>query len=200
MNTVQKLNLNVSPHTTKLHESKLSLVLWTNDLTLRELVSREDALILDRLLLKTWFVTNEKPPDSFPIKLLSFFELKKISRDNRQFVIKRIGNHPNSSWGHSVQFLHKMSEVAVEQLISTCIKEKNQWIIQPFFTSVKHEFKYISPTENSITTMKGRVRITPYFEFETGNALIAKAAIRKNTLLIHGASESITTIVDWQKT
>ena len=112
-------------------------------------------------------------------------------------MIKRVGNHPKSSWAKSVVFLHKISKLATHELITTCLSEPGEWIIQPFINSEKVTHNYFSPSDKKWVDMKGRVRLTPYYSFDKGEWLVGKATIRRNTLLIHGATDSINTLITW---
>jgi hypothetical protein len=185
------------PSSTPFYETKMPLAVLTNDIEVRNRLSKRSLSVLDQMILPTWLIKEEKPPENFTIKLSNWLEIADLPKSKRKFVIKRVGNHPKSSWAKSVVFLHKISVLATQELITTVLSEPGEWIIQPFINSKKVTHNYYSPSDKKWIDMKGRVRLTPYYSFDTGDWLVGKATIRRNTLLIHGATDSINTLITW---
>jgi hypothetical protein len=191
--TVKKL-----PGETSFYETKLPLAIFTNDESVRQKLSKKSRKTLDSMLLPTWVLESDSLPKSFPLGISNWTEIAELSKSKRKFVIKRIGDHPQASWAKSVVFLHKISALATRQLIETALLESGQWIIQPFINSKKVTQNYYSFSDKKWIDMKGRVRLTPYYSFDKGEWLVGKATIRRNTLLIHGATDSINTLITWE--
>lgn len=190
---------NTFPSDTPYFETKQPLVDFTENPVVKQRLSRQAREILEQALFPTWALRPWRPPASFPVELETWHQLADLPKSQRKFVIKRVGDHPAASWAKSVVFLHKISTLATHQLISTALEEPGAWIIQPFINSEKVSHSYFSPLENQVMSMKGRIRLTPYYSWDTGDWLVGKATIRRDTLIIHGASDSINTLVTWGK-
>ncbi|MCC6710935.1 MAG: hypothetical protein IT416_01120 [Candidatus Pacebacteria bacterium] len=175
-------------------EGKYLLADYFADNNLRKTLSTETIKILDQLFLPTWFV-KDSVPANFPLAIKSWDEIVSHSRDKLKFVIKMAGNHPDASWAKSVNFLHKKSKVQLTQLFKS-IKNSNQdWLIQPFIGNEKVSITYATEDFADLLVMRGRIRLTPYFEYKSGALLNVKATIRRNTLLVHASSDSVNTVV-----
>jgi len=186
------------PGPTPYYETKMPLVEFWQNPQVRAQLSTQSLKILDQMILPTYLIKGKAPGENFPIDLKNWEELGQLPAGQRMFVVKRVGGHQDSSWARSVIFLHKISGLATQQLLETALEESGQWIIQPFIKSSKVIQRYYSPSDKKIVEMKGRIRITPYYSFSEGRWLVGKATIRRNTLLIHGATDSINTLVTWE--
>lgn len=182
------------PKVDEYFEGKYLLADYFADKKLRKKLTKKTISILDKLFFKTWFIKG-KPPKSFPADIKEWSDLALIPRSKRNFVVKIAGNHPNASWSKSVLFLHKKSKVQVRQLFESILNSDQKWIIQPFYGNKKITLTYAKEDFSDLSLMKGRIRLTPYYEFSSGDLFNVKATIRKNTLLIHASSDSINTIV-----
>jgi hypothetical protein len=185
---------NIYPRIDNYFEGKYLLADYFYDKKLREKLTKKTISILDKMFFKTWLI-KDKPPKDFPEDISEWTDLASIPRSKRNFVVKMAGNHPDASWAKSVMFLHKKSKVQVRQLMRSILDSDLKWIIQPFYGNKKITLTYAKEDFSDLYLMKGRIRITPYYEYSSGDLLNAKVTIRKNTLLIHAASDSINTVV-----
>jgi hypothetical protein len=175
-------------------EGKYLLADYFTDKNLRARLSTKTTELLDQLFLPTWFI-KDSVPTSFPFAINNWDELANYKRSELRFVIKMAGNHPDASWAKSVNFLHKKSKVQLTQLFKS-IKSSNQdWLIQPFIGNKKVSITYATEDFTDLLIMRGRIRLTPYFEYKSGSLLNVKATIRRNTLLVHASSDSVNTVV-----
>lgn len=179
----------IAPSNTGFYESKYPLAVLPSSLV-REDLSAAEYDLLRHCLLPTWVLSTDVPRN-FPLPLTSWSELALLPKSERKFVIKRAGNHTDASWARSVVFLHKRSRQEVEHALRVAQLNPGEWIIQPFFGNTKREVVHLSRDGKQLETMKGRVRLTPYFRSTDGSLLTAKATLRRDTLFIHGASDSI---------
>jgi len=185
---------NIYPKVDDYFEGKYIMADYFSDKELKKKLSKKTIAVLDKLFFLTWFIKN-KPPKDFPVEIKSWDDLASISRSKRRFVVKMAGNNPGASWAKSITFLHKKSKVQVKQLFKSILKDDQKWIIQPFLGNKKITITYAKEDFSELCLLKGRIRLTPYYEYETGDVLNVKSTIRKNTLLVHAASDSINTIV-----
>mgnify|MGYP006416247299 CR=1 FL=1 len=185
---------NIYPNIDKYFEGKYLMADYFSDKKLRKKLTKKTLKILDKLFFPTWFIKG-KPPKDFPVEIKNWEDLASIPRSKRRFVVKMAGNHPGASWAKSITFLHKKSKVQVKQLFKSILKDDDKWIIQPFLGNKKITITYAKEDFSELSLLKGRIRLTPYYEYKTGDVLNVKSTIRKNTLLIHAASDSINTIV-----
>ena len=182
------------PEINKYFEGKYILVDYFENQEIKRKISLSNQEILDNYLLPTWMVTNEIP-QSFPLPIKSWSELSLLSRNQRNYVVKRAGGHPDASWSRSVVFLNKLSKQQITELFQDILQKKEDWVIQPFYKNEKTKLSYAADNFSEEKTMNGNIRFTPYFEYENGELLNMKVTARENTLFIHGASDSINTTV-----
>lgn len=175
-------------------EGKYLLADYFADDNLRVKLSSETIELLDKMLLPTWFIKKSIPAE-FPLTIKNWLDLVNFPREQLRFVVKMAGNHPDASWAKSVNFLHKKSKVQLKQLLQSIEESKQTWLIQPFLSNKKVSITYATEDFMDLLIMKGRIRLTPYFEYQTGKLLNVKATVRRNTLLIHASSDSVNTIV-----
>lgn len=176
-------------------EGKYLLADYFSDQTLRQKLSTSSLKILDQFILPTWRV-DQAVPESFPLPIKAWEELSDLPKGQRNFVLKLAGNHPDSSWARSVIFLHKKSKVQLKEIFAKINQSHETWLIQQFFDYKEIEINYANDNFSQLLTMNnGRVRLTPYYKYPTGELLAAKATVRKDTLLIHAASDSVNTVV-----
>lgn len=188
-----KTHSNIIPSGSDIYEGKQMLVLWHNPF-LRELMTSNEQKMLDNFFLPTWLITPHVPKD-FSIKISEWFDLAELPKSQRQFVVKRVGNHPDASWSRSVVFLHKRTRKEVHYILQRALLEPGEWVIQRFYGNKKYTIRHSNQDMTEVQEMKGRIRITPYYDFQTGELLVAKATIRRDTLFIHGATDSVNTVL-----
>ena len=183
----------IIPTDVSLFEGKKMLALWRTPL-IQNLLSPEDNALLEAVLMPTWIVTPDVP-QSFPSNIRSWMDLAELPKSQRRYVLKRAGGHPDASWARSVLFLHKRSTKEVEHALRMALLSPGDWVIQDFYGNIKYTLPYAEYDLQTVRTMKGRVRLTPYYDFLTGKLLVAKATLRRDTLFIHGATDSINTVI-----
>ena len=181
------------PSGNDIYEGKHMLALWQNPFV-RELLPAPDQEVISNFFLPTWVITNQVPTD-FPLSISEWSEIAELPKSKRYFVVKRVGNHPDASWSRSVVFLHKRTKKEVQYALQRAMLEPGEWVIQQFIGNDKYTIRHANRTLSAVEEMKGRIRITPYYDFQTGELLVAKVTVRRDTLFIHGATDSVNTVL-----
>lgn len=188
----QATNLQVFPSLTPFAEEKAILgLLWDK---------RFDRFFTDKLGNDLSFLRSITPQTSNfghsqhclePLPTYDIQEFATLSRKERQHVLKVSGFGESASWGEGVHFLHKKSQKDVFELLQDAYTDQNcYYILQKFVPGKKVLLEYIDDS-GSVTTMNGRLRITPYYDTQTGSLLTVKATARENTDFIHASSDSV---------
>lgn len=150
---------------------------------------------LRTIIPPTWIVGEES---GFALGLPNNYEdsveLAKLSRRQRQYVLKVSGFSQDSAWAEGVRFLSSTSQAdAAAALAESKAKTDQLYIVQAFHEGAKLPMRYETPDGSA--SMAARVRLTPYFDTKTGDLLTIKATGCENTHRIHASSTSINTAV-----
>jgi hypothetical protein len=143
----------------------------------------------------TWIVGEEKHfSPGLPHGFESSADLARLTKSQRQFVLKASGFSSTSSWAEGVIFLQSQSQAKTEKALADSAAASGQlFIVQQFQEGVKIPMSYETPKGEA--TMQARVRLTPYFAADTGKLLTIKATGCEGTQRIHATSSSINTPV-----
>jgi len=164
-------------------------------------MGQETVSFLEKLFPKTWVL---HPRDSAPIpdlvvhgRVLSrFHELGRLSQKGRRFIIKPSG-FSEMAWGsRGVRVGHDLSQEEWDNTLQTALNafDTSPHVLQPFHKGCRVKMEYIDPKTNLPTPMEGRVRLSPYYFVQRGEAHLGGILATLCPLdkkLIHGMSEAI---------
>ncbi len=157
----------------------------------REHLGERTMQVLARIIPRTWVLDPNLPPPT-NTGLQQWTDLAAMNKTQRQFVLKTSGFSPESSWSRSVQFLGRLSHERCRETIEHAQSdEANLYVIQEFRKGSDFKQPYFDFHEHCMKTMRGRVRLTPYYDANDGRLLTAKATICENTDFIHGMIDSV---------
>lgn len=152
--------------------------------------------ILCSTVIPTWVINGPQPPDFFPEKIRSWSDLAKLSRRKRGYVLKPSGFDSHASWSKGLIFLNQLSRRKAEEVLEMVSNTPlGTWVIQRFIEGRHLTLPYFDFQRESIETMTGKVRLTPYFFTQTGELIASKATMRYGSDYIHATSDSINTAV-----
>jgi len=153
---------------------------------------------LKKVIPYTWILNPEPlPPQAvYPrLEVQLWNEIAAWSQRERELVIK-ISGFDERAWGsRSVVIGSDCSKQEWSEALTKALGEfpKHPHILQVFHHSLLHEHSYFDE-EGKIVTMKGRVRLTPYYfvankKIHLGGALATICPADKK--LLHGMSDAI---------
>ncbi len=153
---------------------------------------------LKKVIPYTWILDPTPLPQNavYPrLEVQSWREVAGLSQRERNLVIK-ISGFDERAWGSkSVVVGSDCSKEEWEEALAEALREfqEHPHILQVFHHSILHEQRYFE-TEGNILTMKGRVRLTPYY-FVNGENISLNGALATicsaDKKLIHGMRDAI---------
>lgn len=143
--------------------------------------------ILLQIFPKTWILGDDNMPDY----LQNWLQIADFPSSQRRYVIKPSGFCKESSWGKGVKFLHKLSKEKCRKLIEECLESSRVFVVQEFRKGKDFTQEYFDFRNQKAETMRGRVRLTPYFDTVHGDLLTAKTTLCADTDYIHGMIDAI---------
>lgn len=148
---------------------------------------------LQKLIPPTLILGNEQN-FSGSLTFTRLEDLAKLPRSKRKYALKVSGFDPKSSWAEGVVFLHEISGEKVQTLLEKALSDKDHlYILQEFFAPKKVNMQY-EDGEQLVKVNVG-VRITPYYDANTGELITIKATGCQHTNYIHASTDSINTAV-----
>jgi len=128
---------------------------------------------LSHLIPKTWVLDNRKMPPYGVIPGLvvkgspvrEWSELFPLTQKEREFVVKPSGFSPESWGSRGVVVGHDVSGPEWQQTLESGLAgfPDQSSILQEFHKGRVVEANYFHPQTGTLTTMKSRVRLTPYY-------------------------------------
>ncbi|MEK7280033.1 MAG: hypothetical protein AAB090_05225 [Nitrospirota bacterium] len=118
------------------------------------------------------------------------------TQKERRFVIKPSG-FSELAWGsRGVTVGHDLSEEEWSKGIDGALKSfpRNPYVLQEFHKGKIYESSYLDQATNSVMTMEGRVRLSPYYFVIDGKAELAgimATICPKDKKLIHGMMDAV---------
>ena len=155
---------------------------------------------LQKVFPLTWVIDPEPVPHHAVIPWLEirhWEELKRFSHKTRDFVLK-VSGFSEQAWGSRGVYLGSdlpQSEWGARLDHAIASFETNPFILQRFHKGDLFEQKYLDPTTKRIETMRGRVRLCPYYfvdrqsKIRLGGALATIVPADKK--LVHGMRDGI---------
>lgn len=173
-------------------------VFWQQEL------GEETFYLLKRLIPQTWVLDSRPLPPYGLIPNLrlgtrpvtDWKELARASQKERQFVIKPSG-FSELAWGsRGVMVGHDLSQEDWANALHNAVEgfDRTPHILQDYHKARKYTVNYYDPATDSLKTMEGRVRLSPYYFVQgekavLGGVLATICPIEKK--LIHGMVEAV---------
>ncbi len=196
-------SLDVTPPLKPFLEEKLSLALfWSRPLQefwRRELGERH-WLALRRLIPRTWVLDPAPIPHHAVIpglEIQDWNELKKFSQKQREFVLK-ISGFSEKAWGSRGVFVGTdLSHQAWSDRIDEALRSfpRNPYILQRFHKGKLYNQRFLNPTTGLIETMRGRVRLCPYYfvvsEHDIRLGGVLATIVPADKKIVHGMRDGV---------
>jgi hypothetical protein len=155
---------------------------------------------LKTLIPRTWVVDPAPVPHHAVIpglEIQDWRELRDFSQKDREYVLK-ISGFSELAWGSRGVFVgqdlpHKEWAEQIDWAISSF--QTNPYILQKFFKGRLVEQPYFDPVTGTIETLRGRVRLCPYYfvisetQIKLGGALATIVPADKK--ILHGMRDGI---------
>lgn len=200
-------SLQITPPPKPYLEEKLWLALfWLNPLQKwwERNLRKSNYDLLKSIIPPSWVVdpTPIPPHATLPrLDVNSWEQVAEFSQKQREFVLKLSG-FSELAWGsRSVKIGHDLPSKDWSEAIKTATKDfqTNPWILQEYQHAKLVEHPYWNPKSNSIETMKGRVRLCPYYfvnwgennEWEVKLSGVLATIVPAEKKLIHGMKDAI---------
>jgi hypothetical protein len=156
---------------------------------------------LQKVIPRTWLMDPQPLPPTavYPgLEIQSWEELKKFSQRERELVLK-VSGFSELAWGsRSVKVGQDLSHEDWARAIDDALAdwERRPWILQKFHHSRVVEMEYVGTDGHrpSLQTMKGRVRLCPYYfcgERETKLGGVLATICPSDKKLLHGMRDAI---------
>jgi hypothetical protein len=183
-------------------EEKLWLaLLWSGPLRefWRRELSERHFLALQKHVPKSWVVDPAPIPHHAAIpglEINDWRELSRFSQKQRDLVLKVSGFSPQAWGSRGVVVGSDVSQVEWAKAIEAALAEfaHHPRVLMRFAHSRIIEHPYFDPETGAIRTMRGRVRLCPYYFVPDGKAKLGGALatiVPADKKLVHGMSEAI---------
>jgi hypothetical protein len=165
----------------------------------RRELSERHFLELQKVIPYTWVLDPQALPQHAVIpglEIQSFEELKHFSQKQRELILKISGFH-ETAWGsRSVVLGSDASQVEWQTAITDALAEfpHHPHILQRFHKGRLVDQSYLNPASGQIETMRGRVRLCPYYFVIEGKAELRGALATvcpPDKKLLHGMKDAI---------
>jgi hypothetical protein len=164
----------------------------------RRELSEQHFLELQKVIPYTWILDPQPLPQHAVIpglEIQSFEELKHFSQKQRELILKISGFH-ETAWGsRSVVLGSDASQHEWEQAITEALTEfaQHPYILQRFHKGRLVDQRFLN-AQGQIETMRGRVRLCPYYFVIDGKAALRGALATvcpPDKKLLHGMKDAI---------
>ena len=165
----------------------------------RRELSERHFLELQKVIPYTWLLDPQPLPQHAVIPGLdiqSFEELKTFSQKQRELILKISGFH-ETAWGsRSVVLGSDASHSEWQDAVAQALAEfpTHPHILQRFHKGRLVEQPFFDPASGEVKTMRGRVRLCPYYFVIDGNAALRGALATvcpPDKKLLHGMKDAI---------
>ena len=185
-------------------EEKLWLALYwlrpLRELWRRELTDNQQRR-LDQIIPYSWLVDPAPLPPHAVLPRLevnSWDEVAAFSQKQRELVLKRSGFHEEAWGARSVVIGHDVPQDAWAAAIRQAQTDHATapWIMQEFKRARAIEHPYFDPATGAVRTMRGRVRLCPYYFISAADESITLGGILATIVpedkkIIHGMKDAI---------
>jgi hypothetical protein len=165
----------------------------------RRELSERHFLELQRVIPYTWILDPQPLPQHAVIpglEIQSFEEVKTFSQKQRELILKISGFH-ETAWGsRSVVLGSDASHTEWQEAVTNALAEfpTHPHILQRFHKGRLVEQPFLNPASGQIETMRGRVRLCPYYFVIDGKAELRGALATvcpADKKLLHGMKDAI---------
>ncbi len=165
----------------------------------RRELSERHFLELQKVIPYTWILDPQPLPQHAVIPFLeiqSFDELKHFSQKQRELILKISGFH-ETAWGsRSVVLGSDASQTEWQTAIDEALAEfpSHPHILQRFHKGRLVDQRFLNHTTSEFETMRGRVRLCPYYFVIEGKAALRGALATvcpADKKLLHGMKDAI---------
>ena len=195
------INLTAPPKS-YLEEKMLFALFWNRNLQefwQRELGNKYFQL-LKKVIPQTWIIdpTPIPPNATIPhLNLTNWNQLAELSQKNRRLILKLSGFNEKAWGARSVRFGADLSQSQWAEVVDKSISDfdKSPWILQEYKKPRLTEHDWYDFNTNTVATMKGRVRLCPYYfvndekDIKLGGVLATICPADKK--IIHGMRDAI---------
>jgi len=202
MDNIAGSNTSITPPIKPWLEEKMWLALfWSRplrDFWRRELSERQ-WLALQQVIPQSWLLDPAPLPHHAVLPWLnisSWEELKTFSQKERDFVLKVSGFSPQAWGSRGVAVGSDLSQAEWGAAIDRAIADfpHHPHVLMRFAHSRIVEHPYFDPATGEIRTMRGRVRLCPYYFISEGRSVLSGALatiVPADKKLIHGMRDAI---------
>ncbi|MDR3405011.1 MAG: hypothetical protein P4L99_21090 [Chthoniobacter sp.] len=164
----------------------------------RRELSEQHFLELQKVIPYTWILDPQQLPQHAVIpglEIQSFEELKQFSQKQRELILKISGFH-ETAWGsRSVVLGSDASQHEWQESITEALAEfpQHPYILQRFHKGRLVDQRFLNPA-GQIETMRGRVRLCPYYFVIDGKAALRgglATVCPPDKKLLHGMKDAI---------
>jgi hypothetical protein len=165
----------------------------------RRELSERHFLELQKVIPYTWILDPAPLPQHAVIPILeiqSFEELKSFSQKQRDLILKISGYH-ETAWGsRSVVLGSDSSQNEWQASITSALAEfeSHPYILQQFHKGRLFDQPFFQPSTDQIETMRGRVRLCPYYFVIDGKAELRGGLATicpPDKKLLHGMKDAV---------
>ena len=156
-------------------------------------------LKLQQVIPYTWIVDPAPLPHHAVIaglEINDWRELGSFSQKQRDLILK-ISGYSDLAWGsRGVDLAQDLPHLEWQRAIDRAIErfETNPMLLQRFHKGRLVEHPYLSPTSGEIETMRGRVRLCPYYFLDGGKANlrgVLATVCPADKKLLHGMKDAV---------
>jgi len=165
----------------------------------RRELSERHFLELQKVIPYTWILDPAPLPQHAVIPVLeiqSFEELKSFSQKQRDLILKISGYH-ETAWGsRSVVLGSDSSQIEWQAAVASALAEfeSHPYILQQFHKGRLFDQPFLQPSTGQIETMRGRVRLCPYYFVIDGKAELRGGLATicpPDKKLLHGMKDAV---------
>ncbi len=185
-------------------EEKLWLALFwlrpLRELWRRELTDNQQRR-LEKIIPYSWLVDPAPlPPHAVlpRLEVQSWEEVAAFSQKQRELVLKRSGFHEEAWGARSVTIGHDVSQAAWAETLHRAQADfpAHPWVMQEFQRARVVEHPYFDPATGAIRTLRGRVRLCPYYFLSAADETITLGGVLATIVpedkkIIHGMKDAI---------
>ncbi|MDG2212419.1 MAG: hypothetical protein P8M70_01200 [Verrucomicrobiota bacterium] len=191
-----------APPKSHLEEKMLFALFWNQNLKefWRKELGAKYTKQLEKVIPETWIIDPSPIPPHAAIprlNLTNWNQLSNLSQKEREFILKLSGFNERAWGSRSIRLGADLSQTEWAESVDTAISEfeKSPWVLQRYKKPRVIEHDWFNFETEAISTMKGRVRLCPYYfihqedEVRLGGILATICPADKK--IIHGMRDAI---------
>jgi hypothetical protein len=191
-----------APPKSHLEEKMLFALFWNQNLKefWRKELGAKYINQLEKVIPETWIIDPSPIPPHAAIprlNLTNWNQLSNLSQKERELILKLSGFNERAWGSRSIRLGADLSQTEWAKSVDTAISEfeKSPWVLQRYKKPRVIEHDWFNFETEAISTMKGRVRLCPYYfihqedEVRLGGILATICPADKK--IIHGMRDAI---------